>query len=154
MIETSSAVGIAMSIKRIGVVRTNGLAKLSNVGSCSAGSLASLNTHLIIPKIRIRTHSYTIPGNRIRKRTSRTSAHASRRRIITISIRVATGWHHTVVESISKVPNRTHLHASEVVLEERSATGFAHSVSWVSVLVVAADGSAVVICCVAIEIRI
>ena len=143
-----------MSIVRISVVWTNSLAKLSNVGSCSAGSLASCNTDLIIPKIRIRTHSYTIPRNRISKRTSRTSPHASCCRIITISIRIAAGWHYTVVKSISKVSNRTHFHTSEVVLEERSATGFAHPISRISVLVVAAYSSAVVICCITIEIRI
>ena len=41
-----------------------------------------------------------------------------------------------------------------VVLEERSAAGFAEAVGGVSVLVVAAYGCAVVVGCIAVEIRI
>lgn len=61
------AIGVALSEVGVGIVRADGFAELSDVGSSGSCSLASRLAFSIVPERSIRTDSYAVPRDRVSK---------------------------------------------------------------------------------------
>ena len=120
VVGVSTAVAMALSVEGIGVVGTGRRAQLSDVGRY-APTYTGTHANKVLSVSPLGTDSDTVSRDRVSERTSWTGTHALSSRVISKGTCLATSRNHTVGTIIGKEPLRTHLHASKVVLEKRTA---------------------------------